>query len=321
MGGHTWSIPSGNDEAARIRARISDEWLELTKPLAWGKSLSLCPLLAVNQSITGPARVARRPNGLLEIRGEIFVNGHTATLDSPATPIALRVPALLKSLCSAHDACDRLVDGGTASSNEAPGPTALPHAPGDAEALARLCEEAGWPAVARPAGDVDVTIDARGLVLHAHLTRDASDSLGALVPLTTVVGGTSTCSRDALTTLLLTVSSAVRGVKAVACQHAERHLVGLAAACEHDPPAIGRALSALAVASALAAREVQALMHEPIARHYLSLHNRHCLERHETGPGEAAPHTREHVRSGSASLATVLSCPASGRAVALTERT
>jgi hypothetical protein len=263
-----WRLVIANGTLTTLRARMIDEdWLAVTSP--WrSPERSWWPLLRLNAGLGGCARLARACGADLEMRGEIFVGGDAANAgetDRDGVSLVERVAALCDDVASAgHEVieplADEVMDAATMS-------------PSDSERLVTLCGDAGWSAIARTAGHVQVALDTRTTTFQATLSFEEDSRLRAVVPLTesAVVSG---AAQDAVALLLLDTGAQLRTVKGLAMRQGDVEWAGLAVAGERlpaGPAAIDRALAALSVACDIVGREIQALQDPQLARDYLAL--------------------------------------------------
>jgi len=277
-----WRVAISNGCHVDAYARLVDEeWLELTAAAppspAGDDGDHRWQLLRLNARLNGCARVVLRPDGGLEIRGELFV---ADSADGPAFDTAPpadrdhiftideRVGAACVDLSSAYGSCRVLDPDAPSAIAEASDIT-----PYETETLAQRCEQAGWHVGSRSPEGIDLVLDAGTASYRAHVGSDHASRLRVVVPLTDG-REKSDASRMAIATILLGVGASVRTVKGVAFAHGRIEVAGIAAACERQPHAhatLDRALSALAVACGRVGREVAALQTDDLARAYLAL--------------------------------------------------
>jgi hypothetical protein len=261
-GDGTWRLSVVNGSAVQADARIAGRWLVMSAlldpsdlaprdDLAW---------LRLNDGLQGTVRVARRPG-------------------DPVTPVV----ADLDTACDVDDLAERVATAcGQLSAAfhvirgplDAPDPVS-PATPRTAMAdIQRACREGGWPClVTNDSARIDLAIDAG--VFAATLESSAAGDDRVIVHLADL-SPFPPVSQRAAAALLLVTSGAVRLVKATIRQRA-----GVAAAtlvsplvAYRDEPidrALDLALSALAAACQICAREVRALEDESLALAYLDL--------------------------------------------------
>lgn len=259
-----WRFVLENGAKVGVRARMADQWFELTASATAAVPLGLSQTwstLRYNAGLTGAVRVALAPGAVeAHLRGEIFAEDDEH-LDT-------RVSALCEDArASFHALHDRTHLG---RSGPAADPTARAE-PRDGHRLVQLCAEAGWPYAERASGRVEIPIECGPAFYQAHLELTDEGALSAVTDLVDASTLTSD-SRAATALLLLRASATVRSVKGVVVRRDGVERAGLAAACERPRSGadLDRALAALAVACGLAGREAQALRHEALAREYLA---------------------------------------------------
>lgn len=221
------TLPGATPDA--VVARADDHWL-LLETLA--EDAPAPELLAFNATTTGGARAVLGPAPVL--RADV-------PLDDP-TALAQRVA----------EACAGLA-----------GPTGVVPAPVPDDALAARCRETAWPVVERD-GVAWVGLDVPGDVQRAAVAR--RDDASVLVGLDVVEAPASNLARDAVATLLLRTTGAVRMVRATSPARFEVVFTTMPSA-----DALSHAFAALSVACRLAAREATVLdQDESVARAYVA---------------------------------------------------
>jgi len=260
-----WRFVASNGAKIGVRARIVDDWFELTASTADASPIAPArawPMLQFNAGIDGPTRLALTPGACTtHLRADLFIED-----GADLSHVEMRVGQVLADLQSrfhdfhqAEDSCEL----------EWPPVDAAP--PPDATRLVQICTEAGWPCSERASGHVAVAIDAGSAPYQASIERTRSGGLRAVVDLFNSSANTPS-SRAATGLLLLGASAVVRSVKGVVITSDDARNAGVAAEIE-DPlsgTAVDRALSALTVACRLVGREAQALRDDSLARLYLA---------------------------------------------------
>jgi hypothetical protein len=260
-----WRFVLENGAKVGVRARVVDQWLELTASATAAVSLALpatWSTLRYNTGLNGAVRVALAPGaGDAHLRGEIFAEDD------------VHLDTRVSALCEEARAAFHALHGRTHPGRSSPGadPTEVARTPRDGHRLVQLCTEAGWPYTERASGRVEVAIECGPAVYPAQLGLTDDGALSAVVDLVDASTLTPT-SRAATALLLLTASAVVRCVKGVVVKRDGVEHAGLAAACERPRSAadLDRALAALSVACGLAGREAQALRHQALAHEYLA---------------------------------------------------
>jgi hypothetical protein len=264
--GGGWRLAAVNGALTRLRARmVGEDWLVVsTRYDSAGESW--WPLLELNASLGGSARLARAADGDLEMRADVYLGADTDGHDRAArggTSIETRVAAMCDDVVSArhggiHSPADRMEPGS---------------GPCQTDRLVTLCRDAGWTATPCASGEVQVPLDTGVASYHATLSLDRSARLDAVVPFTTAPVP-SGAGRDAIAVALLEAAAHLRTVKGCVIPQAGAEVAGIAVAAERwpaDPASVDRALAALSVACRTIGREVQALRDAPLARAYLAI--------------------------------------------------
>jgi hypothetical protein len=277
-GGTVWDLALA-DGSVPARARLQAGWFELTAPLPeavlaeyddpWGAR--------VNARLHGPARIVRAWQETPCVKADVFIEHDDNPFDrvSAACLDVTRVMAMLTDPIAEFPL------------------SATPDPDLSRDEIERACSEAGWPVAAQEGSRLRVEIPTRAGIYSARI-QSAGSGAGRLVVELADLSGHSAVSRQAVSALLLAVSASVRSVSGLMCDGESAPLAMLAAPLESplDGSALApvnpeelwrdrfdRALSALAVACALAGRETVALRDLQLASQYLAL-------RDPTRPGQ-----------------------------------
>jgi hypothetical protein len=255
-----WDFTLSNGANMAVRARLADEWLEMTTTLGQPMKTVGCgmySLLELNADLAGLARTAIDLRARdQQLRAEICL--------ADEGDFDRRVAVLCEDLRLAFH---RSRDGAQLRLLEPlEGQVSTP------ERFRSLCIEAGWPTVKKTSCELALELDPGFGVYQAHLQTSADNKLRLVVPLLDV-SEYSTASREATGLLLLATSAMVRSVKGVVVSGEGANMLGVAAASEspRSGVAMNRLLSALTGVCSLVGREVLALRDETLAHEYLAL--------------------------------------------------
>lgn len=135
--------------------------------------------------------------------------------------------------------------------------------------LHRLCEEAGWPFTEKSEGKLTIDLDTRGAFFQAWAKTDTTGAISVSVELARYENAADE-SKEALATLLLKASGAIRMARAAIEENENQTLVYFETKFASRPCATEwhHALSSLSVACALCAQESKALDDTSVARKY-----------------------------------------------------
>jgi hypothetical protein len=271
-----WKFALSGRASLRGTARLEDDWLLLEAPSSGGRRPKrLTPerlerLLQYNAELRGGAKfgLGGDPPQVV-LSAEIPTDLDQVELESRLAEafVGFRQGRLKSSRKRAHHAAEPEVAWNVHDGQDPDGQD--PEGPTDRD-LSRLCEEAGWPFAERASGRVAVQLDVRDQFYQALMERTWAGGLRLWVELGNDVSDAAS-SRFAVSVLLLSACRAVRMARAAATP-----VNGVTAYCWEvslgdaaGSRELQHALASLSVACRVSAREVQALQHEAIARHYL----------------------------------------------------
>ena len=270
--------------AELLLVKAEDGWLTFDAPApgvmaAWSAS----SLLAHATSLPGRTKVvAGAPDDRLHLRAELPVDDDA--------DLAAEIPAVIAAFAA--------IDQGVATAS---GAADAPILPGDLEtssSLAERCQEAGWPAVEQPDGELAVELEVPRCFVQATVRQRQEGGWWVEVPLVSGAPASAVC-REATVRLLLRVSGLVRLVQAVLIAATGTAGSGMAASGAASPgfrvllpPAasggvLGHAFAAPSIACRLCAREAAVLWGDAaIAQAYL-VRRRVLQEGNENGESQA----------------------------------
>jgi hypothetical protein len=256
-----WRLALSNGSEIGAQARVADEWLELTVSPRFApttESWRTRALLDLNARLTGPVRIAvSGPGGARHLRADLCL----AELDDLAERVAL--------VCGDLRSATHVLQG---DGQLMLTPLIDEDRERYADRFASLCMEAGWTLATKVAGEVALELTTDQGVYEARLESSPVGELRPSVRLFDTSAYSSGCL-EAAAVLLLVVSARVRSIKGVIVMGKQVEVFGIAAASEMptSAAAANRSLEALAVASCLVGRELQALQDEALAQEYLAL--------------------------------------------------
>jgi hypothetical protein len=264
VGDGAWRLSFVNGSVVPADARISDRWLELSAPLAVPGRPARDDLawLELNAELEGTVRIARR----LRDRVTRVMTDVEAVHDHD---VADRVVAACGHLSAAFHAIQ-----GSREESSSVGASTPRTAVADIE---RACRESGWPCLVTD-GRARIDLATHAGVFTAMLESSAMGDDRVVVQLADL-SAFAPASRRAAAALLLAVSGAVRSVKGAVRRHGgaapTAMIISPVVAPLGEPidRALDLALSALAAACQMCAREVRALEDERLASAYLDLWN------------------------------------------------
>lgn len=265
-----WQLSMANRKGV---ARIDDGWLVLEFPPPRGRAPSPLRILERNAELSGNTKYVLLADDSVRLRAEVpieeaYVRG--------AAGIAAQAREAVADLASALGA-------------STPSVTSMIDAPGDAGGEngassfdpKTLCNEVDWPHSERSSGRLHVDLDVVGGAFYqAAVERNG----GRIVQRVELVAegdvATESLTGLAIAALLLTVSGAVRMVRAVSWESGSGQTWGFEVQLPETTTVatFAHGLSALSVACGLCGREVRALAHDPaLARLYLEIRYRRLM--------------------------------------------
>ena len=258
-----WNFVLNNGSALRVGARADDQWLRLDAPVHAGPQpiQGAWQLLGLNAALGGLSKVvtvAGYPG--LRLRAEI-------PLDEDAD-----LQERVKQACGGLKAAAGQLHGEPhASEKKSTWPEgAIKAEPTDANGLRSLCEATGWKFTERTGSKLAVDLETRNGFHQAIVEHEPSGGVSLTVE---VASQPAFCeiSKRAIGTLLLRASGLIRMARASVKQE-QTAAANFEILFETAPTAaeLSHALSALAIASGLCGRTVEAMRDEVVARNYLA---------------------------------------------------
>ncbi|MDT4969430.1 MAG: hypothetical protein QOJ64_4167 [Acidobacteriota bacterium] len=258
-----WNFVLNNGSALRVGARADDRWLRLDAPVNAGQHRiqGAWQLLRLNSALGGLSKVvtvAGYPG--LRLRAEI-------PLDEDAD-----LRERVKQACAGLKAAAGQLHGEShALEKEHFGPVGATKGEAtDASGLRSLCEASGWKFTERTSSKLAVDLETRNGFYQAIVENEPSGRVSLTVE---VASQLAFCeiSKRAIGALLLRASGLIRMARASVKQE-QTATASFETLFETAPNAaeLSHALSALAIASGLCGRTVEAMRDEVVARNYLA---------------------------------------------------
>jgi len=248
----SWCLHPHEPRRGSVIATLEGNWLVLTAADSLGLMADAAPwsLLKRCAALSGFAKFARMTGGGVQLRAELPV--------LEEADLAGRI----------REACDGFESGLTLydfSQSDA-----APETPAGKTDLKRLCTEAGWSFIERGPEKLLVELESSAGFRQAAMVVNASGiHLSCELATCDSLAGES---RDAIATLLLSVSGMVRLARAVlVAEVAQLEVSFNAPACAAE---ISSALESLSVGCSLCGEEIKMLQDPAIARRFLALRER-----------------------------------------------